>query len=185
MNEFSMMCRALGSLWYRQPTDPLLAPLLSAIRDGKLASGWPLEQDALFERLQKSMDVAAIAADYQALFIGEDCRVPPYRSAWLADAPESEVKNFLNTCGMPAGAGPADHFGFLLLAASWLEDNAKDGDSEALETLFSSFLLPWSAVFLGKVEAHATSAFWRTLAELTRDALDAMCDELEESSTEA
>lgn len=185
MNEFSMMCRALGSLWYRQPTDPLLAPLLDAIRDGKLAPGWPLEQDALFERLQKSIDIAVITADYQALFVREDCRVPPYRSALMPESPESEVKSFLAECGMPAGAVPADHFGFLLLAASWLEDNATDNDSEALETLFNRFLLPWSAVFLGKVKAHATSPFWRTLAELTRDALGAMYDELEESSPKA
>ena len=36
----------------------------------------------------------------------------------------------------------------------------------------------------GKVEAHATSPFWRTLAPLTRDAIAAMWDELEEENEE-
>ncbi|MDN5681281.1 MAG: molecular chaperone, partial [Ewingella sp.] len=41
-------------------------------------------------------------------------------------------------------------------------------------------LFPWCGKFLGKVEAHATSGFYRTLAEISREALQAMRDELEE-----
>lgn len=47
MNEFSILCRVLGSLYYRQPQDPLLVPLFTLIREGKLAANWPLEQDEL------------------------------------------------------------------------------------------------------------------------------------------
>lgn len=54
MNEFSILCRVLGSLYYRQPQDPLLVPLFTLIREGKLAASWPLEQDELLERLQKA-----------------------------------------------------------------------------------------------------------------------------------
>ncbi|MGE9096795.1 molecular chaperone, partial [Escherichia coli] len=45
-------------------------------------------------------------------------------------------------------------------------------------------LLHWCGAFLGKVEAHATTPFWRTMAPLTRDAISAMWDELEEDSEE-
>ena len=38
MNEFSILCRVLGSLYYRQPQDPLLVPLFTLIREGKLAA---------------------------------------------------------------------------------------------------------------------------------------------------
>lgn len=38
MNDFSLMCRILGSLFYRQPQDPLLAPLFTLIEQGKLNS---------------------------------------------------------------------------------------------------------------------------------------------------
>lgn len=67
MNEFSILCRVLGSLYYRQPQDPLLVPLFTLIRDGKLAASWPLEQDELLERLQKSCDTQPLTADYNAL----------------------------------------------------------------------------------------------------------------------
>lgn len=182
MNEFSILCRALGSLYYRQPQDPLLVPLFTLVREGKLAASWPLEQDQLLERLQKSCDMPALAADYNALFVGSECSVAPYRSAWVEGATEAEVRGFLSSHNIPVGEGAADHFGSLLLAASWLEDHPVEGESEVLETLFAEYILPWCGAFLGKVEAHATSPFWRTMAPLTREALSAMWDELEEEN---
>ncbi|ADO48994.1 TorD/DmsD family molecular chaperone [[Enterobacter] lignolyticus] len=184
MNEFSILCRVLGSLYYRQPQDPLLVPLLTLIREGKLAASWPLEQDELLGRLQKNCDVPLLAADYNALFVGAECRVAPYRSAWVEGATESEVRSFLSSRGMPLSDAPADHIGTLLLAASWLEDNAAEDETEALETLFADYLLPWCDTFLGKVEAHATTPFWRTMASLTRDAIAAMWEELQEELDE-
>ncbi len=154
MNEFSILCRVLGSLYYRQPQDPLLVPLFTLIREGKLAANWPLEQDELLTRLQKSCDMTQVSADYNALFIGDECAVPPYRSAWVEGATEAEVRAFLSERGMPLADTPADHIGTLLLAASWLEDQSTEDESEALETLFSEYLLPWCGAFLGKVEAH-------------------------------
>lgn len=184
MNEFSILCRVLGSLFYRQPQDPLLVPLYTLIREGKLAQNWPLEQDEMLERLQKNCDAQALAADFNALFVGNESRVSPYRSAWVDGATEAEVRAFLSTRGMPLTDTPADHFGTLLLAASWLEDQSAEDESEALETLFAEYLLPWCSTFLGKVEAHATTPFWRTLAALTRDAISAMWDELQEAEEE-
>lgn len=180
MNEFSILCRVLGSLYYRQPQDPLLVPLFTLIRDGKLAASWPLEQDELLERLQKSCDVQQVATDYNALFVGEECSVSPYRSAWVEGATEADVRSFLSSRGMPLSDTPADHIGTLLLAASWLEDNAADDENEAVDTLFADYLLPWVGTFLGKLDAHATTAFWRTLSTITREAISAMWDEISE-----
>ncbi|ECE6377260.1 molecular chaperone, partial [Salmonella enterica subsp. enterica serovar Typhi] len=101
MNEFSILCRVLGSLFYRQPQDPLLVPLFTLIREGKLAANWPLEQDDMLARLQKSCDITQISTDYNALFVGEECAVAPYRSAWVEGAEESEVRAFLTSRGMP------------------------------------------------------------------------------------
>lgn len=184
MNEFSILCRVLGSLYYRQPQDPLLVPLFTLIREGKLPASWPLEQDELLARLQKSCDMAQLAADYNALFVGAECAVPPYRSAWVEGATESEVRPFLSARGMPLAETPADHIGTLLLAASWLEDQSAEDESEAQETLFADYIIPWCGTFLGKVEAHAATPFWRTMAPLTRDAIGAMWDELEEETDE-
>lgn len=184
MNEFSILCRVLGSLYYRQPQDPLLVPLFTLIREGKLAASWPLEQDELLERLQKSCDTQQMTADYNALFVGDECSVSPYRSAWVDGATEAEVRSFLSSRGMPLSDTPADHIGTLLLAASWLEDNSAEDESDAVEALFADYLLPWVGTFLGKVEAHATSPFWRTMSTLTREAVSAMWDELQEETSE-
>lgn len=118
MNEFSILCRVLGSLYYRQPQDPLLVPLFTLIREGKLAASWPLEQDELLARLQKSCEMQSTATDYNALFVGEACSVPPYRSAWVEGSSEAGSSGFLSEHGIPTGEGPADHLGSLLLAAS-------------------------------------------------------------------
>lgn len=185
MNEFSVICRILGSLFYRQPQDPLLAPLFTLIKEGKLAASWPLEQDELLVRLQQSLEPTLLQEDYQALFVGSECHVPLYFSAWQPEINEQEIRQFLEQRGMPLGQTPADNFGTLLLAASWLEDQSQENEYQAQITLFDSYILPWAETFLGKVEACATSAFYRTLAVLTREALQAMRDELQESENES
>ncbi|PWC11350.1 molecular chaperone [Brenneria roseae subsp. americana] len=184
MNEFSIVCRILGSLFYRQPQDPVLAPVFALIKEGKLQQHWPLEQDALLERLQKGFDLPAMEADYQALFVGDDCAVPPWRSAYETDE-KTDVRTFLQQRGMPLNAGPVDHFGGLLLAASWLEDQSQDDETAAQIALFDDYLLPWSNRFLGKVESHAATAFYRSLAIVCREALEAMRDELDEDVNDA
>ena len=75
---------------------------------------------------------------------------------------------------MPLADTPADHIGTLLLAASWLEDQSTEDESEALEHCSVSICYPGVVRSFGKVEAHATTPFWRTMAPLTRDAISAM-----------
>ncbi|WP_380177498.1 molecular chaperone [Kalamiella sp. sgz302252] len=180
MNEFSIICRILGSLFNRQPQDPLLVPLFTLLREGKLQQQWPLEQDELLTRLQQNSDLQALAADYNALFVGSDCKVPAEGSQWENGPQESEVRAFLQSRGMPLGEAPADRFGSLLLAASWLEDQSQQDEVQAQITLFDEYLLPWCGQFLGKVEAWAETPFYRTLAALSREAIQAMRDELAE-----
>ncbi|MBH2863337.1 molecular chaperone [Serratia marcescens] len=180
MNEFSIVCRVLGTLFYRQPQDPLLVPLFALIKEGKLQQHWPLEQDDLLKRLQQGCDVNQLATDFNAMFVGSECSVSPFRSDDVEGASAAEVRTFLQQRGMPLAEAPADHFGQLLLAASWLEDQSQEDEAQAQIALFDEFLLPWCGRFLGKVEAHATTAFYRTLALMTRDAIQAMRDELAE-----
>ena len=181
MNEFSIVCRVLGTLFNRSPQDPLVAPLFTLIREGKLAQHWPLEQDELLARLQQSAaNLAAVTADYQALF-GSDAAVSAYAHDYDAAIAEAEVRAFLQQRGMPLSDAPADHIGALLLAASWLEDQSQEDEMQAQIALFDEYLLPWCGRFLGKVEAHAATPFYRTLALLSREAIQAMWDELSEA----
>lgn len=184
MNEFSIICRLLGSLFNRQPQDPLLEPVFVLLQSGKLQQHWPLEQDALLKRLQENSDPQLLAADYEALFVGRECKVPPYGSQWPEGPQEEEVRAFLTHRGMPLGEAPADGFGALLLASSWLEDQSETDEFQAQVTLFDAYLMPWCGAFLGKVEAHASTAFYRTLAAISREALQAMRDELAEQEAQ-
>lgn len=182
MNDFSIICRLLGSLFSRQPQDALLTPVFDLMAQGNLQQFWPIEQDALLTRLQAAAkDRAALSADYAAMFIGDEASVDLHRSDYQENASEQDVRDFLTQRGMPLGEQASDSFGQLLLAASWLEDQSAEDEVQAQITLFDEYLLPWCGKFLGKVEAHSTTAFYRTLAELTREAVQAMWDELSES----
>ena len=178
MNEFSVLCRILGTLFYRNPNDPALQPLWELFKEGKLNQNWPLEQDELLAQLQRHYDRDELSRDYQQLFGDESPAVTPFGHQWPQGPAESEVKNFLTTRGMPLSTTAADHFGLLLIAASWLEDHAAADENQAITALFDGFLLPWCGAFLGKVEAYAQTGFYRALAMTTRGALQAMADEL-------
>lgn len=177
MNEFSLVCRLLGTLFNRPPSDPVLLPVLNMIKQGQLKAHWPLEQDALLTRLAEQCDSAVLMADYQQLFT--DGAVAVHRSDYTGE-PENDVRQFLSERGMTVPEAAADSFGALLLAASWLEDQSQEDEVSAQTALFADYLLPWSDSFLGKVEAHAQSVFYRTLAVLTREALAGLWEELTE-----
>ncbi|CAK8741203.1 Tat proofreading chaperone DmsD [Sodalis praecaptivus] len=77
MNDFSLVCRVLGTLFYRQPQDEVLSPLLTLIAQNKLAEHWPLKQDALLTRMQQECVPETLQQDFQALFCGETPKVSP------------------------------------------------------------------------------------------------------------
>ncbi|MBG2875651.1 molecular chaperone [Proteus alimentorum] len=186
MNEFSIVCRLLGTLFQRDPKDPILSPIIKMIGEGKLSQLWPLEQDELFNTLKNSVkDLAIVEADYQSLFGGEVPAVSVYAHDY-EEIKEDDIRQFLVTRGMPVTDNATDSFGALLLAASWLEDNSAEDEVLAQIQLFDEYLLPWAGTFLGKVEAYATSGFYRTLAGIARGALSALREELsDEESDEA
>lgn len=181
INDFSLFCRLFGNLFYRQPTDPILAGTFAWLQQDNLRQHWALATDAQSEQaltvIAQSANPTEQAGSYQALFAKEgaiDTRI----SAYGLDLAEFIL--FRQQRGMPELENP-DHVGLLLLTASWIEDNL---DSLAAQQhFFEQFLLPCLSKFLGKVEAFDTG-FYKALAQLTRDVLAAMADELEESETE-
>lgn len=179
MNEFSIVCRILGTLFQRSPDDSLVKPLIDLIAQDKLKDSWPLEQDDLWARMAKSVDMPAIVSDYQALFGGETPSVSALAHDYDEEIAEAEVREFLVERGMSLTNARTDAFGALLLSASWLEDQAAEDETAAQIELFDSFILSWYGSFLGKMEAHATTTFYRTLAQIARDAVIVLRDELE------
>jgi hypothetical protein len=105
---------------YRQPQDPLLVPLFTLIREGKLAQNWPLEQDELLERLQKSCDMQQISP------ITTRCSSVK-SAAWRRIVQRGKKGQRKQKFALFSERGcrwqnSGRPFGTLLLAASWIED---------------------------------------------------------------
>ncbi|MDU8924460.1 molecular chaperone [Pasteurellaceae bacterium LIM206] len=178
LNHFSLISRLFGNLFYREPTDPILANVFGWLQQQGLSRIWPLDTDNETEQalasVQMAIDPAALAQEYDALFAGEEPAVPSRISAYGLNV--EDFIAFRQERGMPA-LEQADHFALLLLTASWLEDNVNSPTAQ--HELFETWLLPCAAGFLTKVESRAILPFYRSLSLLCREILAAMADELE------
>lgn len=181
INEFSLLCRLFGNLFYRLPDDAILSGLFTWLKQGGLQQQWPMSMDSQSEQamqnLQKLANPTELITIYQALF-GEQGAIATTFSGYGLSI--EDFLQFRQQRGMPILERP-DHIAHLLLTASWIEDNL--GSTQAQQALFEQFLLPAIGKFLGKVEAF-DQGFYRAAAQLCRDALAAMADELEEYQAE-
>lgn len=177
INDFSLLCRLFGNLFYRQPNDPILAGTFAWLAQGGLRQQWALDIDSQSELsltlLEKQANPTELAPSYQALF-AENGAIPTAISAYKVSVEDFIV--FRNERGMPA-LEQADHVALLLLTASWIEDHLDS--TQAQQMLFEKYLLPCMNKFLGLVETQ-DNGFYKALAQLTRDALSAMADELDD-----
>ncbi|MBV7387189.1 molecular chaperone [Pasteurellaceae bacterium TAE3-ERU1] len=181
MNDFSMLTRLFGNLFYRAPQDEVLTGVFDWLKQGQLTALWALGVDAqsqqALNRLEQ-LDRAQMQRDFERLF-AQDGAV----SVKISDYNDTlaEFVQFRTECGLPEISEP-DHVAHLLLSSSWIEDNL---DSlSAQQQLFADFLLPTMKAFLGQVEAHDQSTY-QALAQLCREALSTMADELEEEAQSA
>lgn len=181
LNNFSLISRLFGNLFYRSPTDPVLAPVLGWLQQKGLSQVWALATDNQSEQaldnMQLAIDPLLLAKEYERLFVGEDAMVSTALSDYDIDV--AAFAAFRQERGMP-DVKSADHFGLLFLTASWIEDNINS--LEAQNTLFEQFLLPCAGKFLTQLENKANLPFYRSLALLSRDILAAMADELDEDT---
>ncbi|MFC0309846.1 molecular chaperone [Gallibacterium trehalosifermentans] len=179
INNFSLICRLFGNIFYRQPQDPVLAPALQWIKQDGVRSVWALVLDQQSEVAMKNLAVnwtlEQLVEDYQHLQASVDFNLSGY-GIGLED-----FLQFRHERAMP-DVENADHVALLLLTSSWIEDQT--GSIEAQQRLFQDFLLPCMGRFLGQIEAHAKTTFYRSIAQLCRDLLAAMADELEEEIQE-
>ena len=146
INDFSLLCRLFGNLFYRQPNDPILAGTFAWLAQGGLRQQWALDIDSQSELsltlLEKQANPTELAPSYQALF-AENGAIPTAISAYKVS-----VEDFI------------------------VFRNER-------EMLFEKYLLPCMNKFLGLVETK-DNGFYKALAQLTRDALSAMADELDD-----
>lgn len=180
INDFSLLCRLFGNLFYRAPQDPILSGTFGWLQQGNLRQNWALSTDAQSGQalitLEKEAYPTQLESRYQALF-GENGSISTTISAYGLSV--EEFVCFRQQRGMPELANN-DNVALLLLTASWIEDNVESISLQ--KDFFSQFLLPCLSKFLGQVEAF-DDGFYKALAQLTRDALSAMADELEEAES--
>lgn len=181
LNNFSLVSRLFGNLFYRVPKDDILAGVFSWLQQKGLEQVWALETDkesqSAIESLQMPIALDVLQTEYNGLFMGENA-ISTRPSDYGVNM--DDFVQFRQERGMPM-VESADHFGVVFLTASWIEDNL---DSvEAQRQLFERFLLPCATKFLVKVENNAKLPFYRALAVLSREILAAMADELEEVET--
>lgn len=180
INNFSLVSRLFGNLFLREPVDPILAGTFAWLQSQGLSQIWVLDVDDTsrnaLDNIQMKLDLDALTVEYQRLFVGEfakvDCRLSAYGLNF------EEFMAFRQQRDLPT-LDNADHFALLLLTASWLEDHVES--VEAQRELFETFLLPCASRFLTQVESHSNLPFYRSLANLTREILAAMADELDEN----
>ena len=177
INDFSLLCRLFGNLFYRRPNNPILAGTFAWLAQGGLRQQWALDIDSQSELsltlLETQANPTELAPSYQALF-AENGAIPTAISAYKVSVEDFIV--FRNERGMPT-LEQADHVALLLLTASWIEDHLDS--TQAQQMLFEKYLLPCMNKFLGLVETK-DDGFYKSLAQLTRDALSAMADELDD-----
>lgn len=183
LNNFSLISRLFGNLFYRLPTDPILTGVFNWLHQKGLEEVWALDTDKesrqAIANLQMPIDLIALEKEYRTLFEGEQAKVEKNIAAY--DINTEAFLRFRQERNMPEVKSAVD-FGLILLTASWIEDNL---DSIAVQAeLFEHYLLPCAGKFLTKVESHATLPFYRSLAFLCREMLAAMADELDETTEE-
>ena len=162
VNNFSLISRLFGNLFYRSPTDPILSGVFDWLQQQGLSQVWALstdkESEAAIDNLQMKIDLTLLDQEYQKLF-GPNGNVPTAISSYDIDV--QRFMDFRHARNVP-------------------EAENVDQSLSAQQDLFGDFLLPCAAKFLTQVETYATLPFYRSLAYLTREILAAMADELEE-----
>ncbi|MCI5763356.1 molecular chaperone [Actinobacillus porcinus] len=178
LNNFSLISRLFGNLFYRAPSDEILAGVFSWLQQKGLEQVWALDTDkesqSAIESLQMPVAIDVLQKEYEAIFLHEN-GVSTQLSDYGVNI--ADFVQFRQERGMPM-VESADHFGLVFLTASWIEDNLDSVDAQ--RQLFEQFLLPCANKFLSKVESVAKLPFYRSLAVLSREILAAMADELDE-----
>ena len=190
-------CRILGALFYWPPNNPNVLPILDALEAGVFSQQWALEKtdktvDAISmmeSELRKPNSKAALAQEYQHLFIGpENLQAPPWGSVYLEQEgtlfgeTTQALHTFLMSEGIALDTGqeePEDHIGLMLWEVSLL---AEDLRKDAVKIIVHRHLLTWANNYLEKLSAATKNNFYRGLAMLTNEALTSIENAIEDNA---
>ena len=175
--------RLLGRLWLREIDQASLRELgTPPLRDLFIQAG------GILPASDDRDTVEQLAIDYCQLFVGPTAHLPPFQSVWESGQFQSglttSVQTFVEITAYPAESLPSgsmlDHLGIQLdvmghiLALRSLDAVDEETDSEILE-LANAFLtrhLRWAGDLLKAAAGRATTEFYRSTIQLTRDFLN-------------
>ncbi len=176
------MYRLLSRLWIRELDLELLRALCSPpLRDLFTAAGGKTpdgDDEAVKEQL---------AMDYCRLFVGPANHLPPFQAVWQTGQFQGKttvsMSSFVDVVGyntqlLPAGM-MLDHLGVQLdvmghiLGQALIRQSKEDGLDEVLEVSDAFFArhLQWPTRLLQTAIPRATTDFYRSLIQVTRDFL--------------
>ena len=109
LNNFSLISRLFGNLFYRQPTDPILSGVFAWLNQGNLSQVWALNEDndsqKALDSLQMAIDLTLLDKEYQKLF-GESGNVATKISAY--DISVEEFRDFSVGVGVNEASAPRE-----------------------------------------------------------------------------
>ncbi|QIZ76295.1 TorD/DmsD family molecular chaperone [Ferrimonas lipolytica] len=185
INYASAISGILHNLYFIKPTPEFLANF----REPVFLNSWPTMGSVerhnlaieLIKRSLLTMSDKEIERDYYSLFIGPGAmKAYPWGSVYtdkenlLFGATCVAYTRFLRSWQIEINLDknqPYDHIGLMLGVISELLNN---NQLTALDKLLSVHLLPWSNRLLECIDIHANSGFYRGMAMLTSELLNAL-----------
>lgn len=170
--------RLLGSLFYYEPTDPRIQPVLDFFLRPDWTEQW-MQADNLNDiraQIQHGLN-RDLSEQHQALFIGPNALpAPPWGSVYLD--PEAvifgnsllELRQFLRKNAIEfsvAQEEPEDHVGLMLLLSAYLAENKPN----ILPAFLSQHFLTWSGRYLTLLTTQNDYPFYQGLGLLTQQTL--------------
>ena len=167
--------RLLARLWLREVDTPVLDSLLQApLSDAFTSAGGCLPQDSSSSTLEE------LSVDYCQLFLGPTRHFPPFQSVWERGQFQAEcvqsMNQYLSIAGYDTKLMP-DYLGaqFDVMAKILDAHSLAARDSEAIIDLARCYFtahLTWPGPLIDSVIDHATTDFYCSVIEMTRDFLD-------------
>jgi TorA maturation chaperone TorD len=168
----------LALLYYAAPTSDVLSQLQTAATEAPAAGAYLEEPWRAVVGLTRTLDSAAIAAEYDTLFGGVGkpevyLYGSHYLSGFLNEKPLARLRTELSSLGLEredAMAETEDHVAFLCEVMRYLiaGDDVAVSNLTRQQAFFSSYLQPWVLRMCDALQAHPKARFYAALAELTR-----------------
>ncbi|WP_443090209.1 Tat proofreading chaperone DmsD [Basfia succiniciproducens] len=170
--------RLLGAVFYYEPKDKRVQPVLDFFRQPDWTKDWAtLANPALINALIEKSAQQDLSQAYQYLFIGpNELPAPPWGSVYLDK--ESVIfgdsllalRDFLTVHQIEfiqTQNEPEDHLGLMLMLAAYLAENKP----ELLEEFLTKHLFSWVYRCLDLIFAQTDYPFYQAMALLARQTL--------------